>query len=179
MADCDYNCVDLPYHEKVQCGNYKKGSIDAIGILNCGHEITDFSLAAQYTSAITAGDLRIIKGIKGELPDPSPVEGENTVGSEANILDGFDNVLNWLDFNVNSANDDFYEKLNQRSAYVILFNKEENEVRVIERKTRFTALPANNPQSPTEKQRYSVVAKWKSNVDQFPVAYTAPADIFE
>ncbi len=179
MAECDYNCVDLPEHEKVNCGNYKKGSIDAIGILECDHAITDFSDATEMEAAVTDGKLHVIKGIKGEFPDPSEVEGENVVGSEPNILDGFDNVANWLDFNVNSANDNLYKALNKRSAFLILFNKAEEEILVIEKKVRYTAKPANNPQSPNEKQRYSVVAKWKSNVDEFPARYTAPAGVFE
>jgi hypothetical protein len=180
MASCDYNCTELPEHEKVQCGAYKKGGILAVGVLECDHSIANFSNASQTYAAITSGKLTLIQGVKAEYPDPSPIEGESPIACGATtVLDGFDHVLNIQDYNVTSANDSFFEALNKRTTYIVWYYCQEEEIRVVEKKVTWVCLPASSPLSNKEKQKYTVTAKWSSGVDEFPVLYTAPSGIYE
>jgi hypothetical protein len=170
---------DLDDHEKNDC-YYPKGGIGALGILKSGHTITDFSSQAQLQAAIDAGNLKIIKNIKAELPEPSPVEGENPLacGSET-IVDGFDYTVEATDFNVNNINDEFYRKLNlSQFAGLILYMCEEEQLRVVETGVNFNARLVI-PRSNKEKQNYLVTAKWSQSVaDEFPVLHEAPEGIF-
>lgn len=178
MSVCEFE--NLSDHEKLGCG-YRKGGISAVGVLKEDHGITDFSDATEVQDAITAGDLKVVKGIKALYPAAAPIEGENpeACGSET-ILDGFDNTVTWNDFNVSATNDTFYEFLNQSNfSGLILFYCQEDEIRVITKKVSFTALPAQSTTN-REKQFYAVTAKWTSSVeDTFPELYDAPAGIFE
>jgi hypothetical protein len=180
MASCDYNCTELPEHEKVQCGAYRKGGIVTVGVLECDHSITNFSNATQANQAINDGKLTLITGVKAEYPDATPIEGENPLGcGSATILDGFDHVLNIQDYNVTSANDSFFEALNKRTTYLVWYYCQEEEIRVVEKKVTWVCLPAASPMSNKEKQKYTVTAKWSSGVDEFPTLYTAPSNIYE
>jgi hypothetical protein len=170
---------DLDDHEKNDC-YYPKGGIGALGILKSGHGITDFANATQLQDAIDDGKLKIIKNIKAELPEPSPVEGENPLacGSET-IVDGFDYTVEATDFNVNNVNDEFYRKLNlSQFAGLILYMCEEEQLRVVESGVNFNARLVI-PRSNKEKQNYLVTAKWSQSVaDEFPVLHEAPEGIF-
>lgn len=180
MATCDYNCTELPEHEKVVCGAYKKGGISAIGVLECDHTITDFTSASQAHANILAGKLTVIKGIKAEFPPASPIEGENPNACGASVIfDGIDYVLNFKDFNISTSNDSFYEALNKRSSYLVLYYCQEEEIRVVEKKVTWTVLPPTSPESNKEKQLYTGKVMWSSNVDEFPVLYSAPDAIYE
>jgi hypothetical protein len=170
---------DLDDHEKNDC-YYPKGGIGALGILKTGHEITDFSSQAQLQAAIDAGTLKIIKNIKAELPEPSPVEGENPLACGAEtIVDGFDYTVEATDFNVNNVNDEFYRKLNlSQFAGLILYLCEEEQLRVVETGVNFNSRLVI-PRSNKEKQNYLVTAKWSQSVaDEFPVLHEAPEGIF-
>ncbi len=170
---------DLDDHEKNDC-YYPKGGIGALGILKTGHEITDFSSQAQLQAAIDAGTLKIIKNIKAELPEPSPVEGENPLACGAEtIVDGFDYTVEVTDFNVNNVNDEFYRKLNlSQFAGLILYLCEEVQLRVVETGVNFNSRLVI-PRSNKEKQNYLVTAKWSQSVaDEFPVLHEAPEGIF-
>jgi hypothetical protein len=176
----DCSVEDLDDHEKNDCF-YPKGGIGAAGILKENHGITDFANGTQLQAAIDAGTLKIIKGIKADLPEPSPVEGENPLacGSET-IVDGFDYTVEWTDFNVNPTNDEFYRKLNiSQFSGLILWLCQEDQLRVIEKGVSFNARLVI-PRSNKEKQSYLSTAKWSQAVaDTFPVLYEAPAGIFE
>lgn len=175
--ECSFE--ELDDHEANNC-QYPKGGISALGVLKTGHGITDFANATQVNAAIADGKLKIISNIKAELPEPSPVEGENPVACGAEtIVDGFDYTVEAKDFNVNSSNDEFHRQLNQSQfAGLILYMCEEEEVRVIERGVNFVSrlvIPLSNK----EKQYYAVTAKWSQSVQtDFPVLYTAPEGVF-
>lgn len=174
-------CVpeDLTDHE-VQLCTYRKGGISAIGILLPGYTTVDFSDAVEVQADITADLIKIVKTIKADLPAPTAVEGENVVacGSDT-IVDGYDYVLNIKDFNVTGLNDTFYKILNNtKTAGIILYFCEEDEIRVVTTGVTFNAalvLPASNK----EKQYYQITAKWSASVgDEFPTLLDAPAGIF-
>ncbi len=171
---------DLDPHEKILCG-YKKGGISGYGVLKQDHGITDFSDETQVQAAIDAGTLVIISGVKGMVPDATPIEGENVVACGAEtILDGFDLTTTWKDFNISNSNNEFYRQLNS-SAFsgLILYYCQQEEVEVIEHSVTFVALPAGSPESNKEKRFYNVTAKWSQSVnDSFATIYDAPEGIF-
>ncbi len=171
---------DLDPFEKNDC-YYPKGGIGAVGILKANHGITNFANGTQLQTAIDAGNLVIIKALKADLPEPSPVEGENPLacGSET-IVDGFDYTVEWTDFNVNVINDESYRKLNlSQFTGLILWLCQEDQLRVAERGVSFNSRLVI-PRSNKEKQSYLVTAKWSQSVaDEFPVLHEAPAGIFE
>lgn len=175
-----YCFEDLPDHQYNEC-NYPKGGISGIGVLLSGHGITDFSSAAEWQTAINNGLAKIIKKIKAELPEPSPVEGENVVacGSET-ILDGFDYEFTIQDYNVNSTNDLFYSALNKvKSGGITFYMCEEDMVRTVERQVTFVSR-LFIPRSNKEKQHYLITAKWSQPVDtDFPALSLAPDGIFD
>lgn len=178
MSICTFE--DLTDHEKNDC-YYPKGGISAFGILRTGHGITDFSNPTQVQAAVTAGTLKIVKAIKGELPEPSPIEGENPIacGSET-IVDGYDYTFEVSDFNVNKANDEFYRLANlSQFKGIIFFMCEEENIRVVENGVTFVSRLVI-PRSNKEKQNYLITAKWSQSVQEpFPVLYDAPDGIFE
>lgn len=175
------DCAVLPDHIENGCNDFRKGGISAVAVLKTDHGITDFTNAAQWQSAIDAGNVKLIKNIKATIGEASPVEGENPVpcGSE-NILDLLDQTATWKDFNVNALNDSFYGQLNLAAgrSFAYYYCNEE-EIRVVDSgNVTFTALPATSPESNREKQFYPVTAKWTSKPEEFPVLYSAPAGIF-
>jgi len=175
------NCTpeDLPEYEANLC-YYPKGGISKTFVLKEDHGITDFTDEEQVEAAITAGTMVIMGGLKGNLPEPSPVEGENPIacGSET-IVDGYDYTAEIKDFNVNAGNDEFYRKLNQSQFSGFgMYLCEQNAVRVVEKGVTFNARLVI-PESNKEKQQYLVTAKWSQDVaDPFPVLYDAPVGIF-
>jgi hypothetical protein len=177
MSYCSFE--DLSDHEKNEC-LYPKGGISAAAILLNGHGITDFSNATQTQDAIAAGKYKIITPIKAELPEPSPVEGENpsACGSET-IVDGFDFTIEITDFNVNKTNDEFYRQLNlAKVGGLVVYMCEEDQIRVVERAVTFVARPVI-PRSNKEKQSYLITAKWSQAVeDAFPELFEAPVGVF-
>jgi hypothetical protein len=175
MANCGYQCTELPDHEKAVCGEFLKGGNSSIGILDCDHTITNFSLAAQYTTNINAGNLVLIEPIVGEVPAPSPVEGANPSGcGSATILDTFDRQIKFRDYNV-LGNVDFYNALNRRKTFAIIYECTNEKVTVILVAITWTAFRVIPPNE-REKQYWDVTGKY-TDLDE-PEIYTAPAGIF-
>jgi hypothetical protein len=170
---------DLDDHEKNDC-YYPKGGIGALGILKSTHEIIDFANTSQNEAAVADGSLKVIKNIKADLPEPTPVEGENPLacGSET-IVDGYDYTVEITDFNVNPINDEFYRKANlSQFAGLVLYMCEEEQIRVIESGVTFNARLII-PRSNKEKQHYLITAKWSQSVQEpFPVLNEAPDGIY-
>ena len=176
----EYGCGILPEHEQVACGLYLKGGISAVGILESDHTITDFSNPSQYTANITAGNLRIIRNIRGNVPEASPVEGDNPVGCGPDtILNGFNWTAQWMDANATSDNISFYSQLNTRLTYLILYLCGSNEVMVVENPTNYIALPVMVPANNKELQMLNVTARASLQPNDLPQKYTAPAGVFD
>lgn len=157
---CNTDCTSIGSHELVDCGLYLKGGISAMGLLECNHSISNFGTGSQLQTAINQGKLIVIKPIKGEIPEPSPVEGENPSGcGSETILDGFDRTFVWDDFNVTAANIDFYNALNRRVYYLLIYHCQDAQLTVVQTKASFVAK-LMTPKSNKEKRKYSVTAKW-------------------
>ena len=163
-------------HEQIACGEYKLGGISAVGILECDHSISDFSNASQYTAAIAAGKLRVIKGIKAEIPDPSPVDGEAAVAcGPENELYTMDWSATITDMNVTAQNRLFYDALNNRRFYIVFYLCDSDEVAVVEHQANAVAR-LNVPLTKSERQRFIADLRWRTKKN--PEVYDAPAGIF-
>ena len=176
---CSYNCVTLSNHDKIQCGAFPKGGISSLAILECDHTITDFSNATQWQDAIDADEATLIEPIKGIIPEFTEVTGPNVTacGSET-ILDGFDGTMTWMDYNVNTSNDNFYNELNQRQNFLVWYECETDKIRVVQLVVSFIAK-LNTPESNKEKQFYQLTAQWSTGTDDgIPPLFNAPSGIF-
>lgn len=192
MAYLEYGCTALPDHELVACGSYNRGGISAIGILEedaFGTGATfataaDFSNGAKYTTAINAGDLKIIKNIRGTVPDASPVDVDNPVGcGPTSLLAGFDFTATWMDANTTDGTIDFYRALNKRVTGLILYLCGSNEVMIVgpnpgglPYSVNYVCLPVNVPASNKELQMFNCTARASLGPDQLPQKYPAPSN---
>jgi hypothetical protein len=185
MAYLEYGCTALPNHELVLCGAYNRGGISAIGILEedaFGTGTTfataaDWSNGNKYTTAINAGDLKIIKNIRGTVPDASPVDVDNPVGcGPQSLLAGFDFTATWMDANTTDGSIDFYNALNKRVTGLILYLCGSNEVMVITQPVNYVCLPVNVPASNKELQMFNCTARASLGPDQLPKKVAAPSN---
>lgn len=175
---CNYNCTDLPTHEQVECGDNLKGGIAGFAYLECDHTITDYSNATQWNTNINNGKAKIFKAIRGEKPEPSPVEGENpnACGGADTQVDTFDRSYEFTDYNVTAGNADVYNALNKRNGHLVVFYCEDQQVEVVEQAVNFVARDVS-PRTRKEKRSYMVTAKWTAF--DMPALYDAPSGIFE
>jgi len=184
MSVCDID--ELDPHEQNDCESVL-GGIPAYAVLKNGFEehLTDFSNATQWEAAITAGKAVIVKGIKGELPEPSEVTDESTTGCgvSENKTIGHDYTFTVQDFNVDTPqrknNDNFINQLNKgRFAGIALFLCDSNAVRVHVGPVTFGARIIIPP-SDRVQQRYVQEARWFSSINTgLPEIFEAPEDIF-
>lgn len=189
MAYLEYGCSNLPDHELVICGDYKRGGISAIGILEEDgigvsggfNTSADYSNASVYLTQIANGNLKIIKNIRGTVPDASPVDVDNPVGcGPQSLLAGFDFTATWMDSNTTDGTIEFYRALNKRVTALIIYLCGSNEVMVILQPVNYVCLPVNVPASNKELQMFNCTARASLGPDQLPMKYTAPnnASIF-
>jgi hypothetical protein len=176
--DCTFE--ELGSYEENLC-YFPKGGAPDVFVLKEGHGITDFSNATQVQAAITAGDMVIMTGVKGALPEPSAVEGENPVacGSET-IVDGYDYTYEVINMNVNAVNDLFMSQLNQSQFSGIGWRLcDQHAVRVVEQTVSFNARLVQDVSNKV-KDRYLITVKWYQPVTApFPVLFDEPAGIFD
>jgi hypothetical protein len=188
MSEVNYSCADVGDHELIQCGQWKKGGISGFALIELDHTITDPTNPTQWTTNIGTGKVHMVgghttfpqnKGIKAEYPDPSPVETENpSSDGPDNILDGFSHVFNFMDANVVSNNDTFYENVNSQPFYLAWFNHVNNTISWVDKICAVVVPPANSPMSNKERRRYSGKVTWSSEPNVFPTLYPAPSGIF-
>jgi len=185
MAYLEYGCTVLPDHELVLCGSYNRGGISAIGILEedaFGTGATfataaDWSNGAKYATAIAANDLKIIKNVRGTVPDASPVDVDNPVGcGPQSLLAGFDFTATWMDANTTDGAIDFYNALNKRVTGLVLYLCGSNEVMVILQPVNYVCLPVNVPASNKELQMFNCTARASLGPDQLPQKFPAPSN---
>lgn len=181
MSGINYSCADIGTHERVPCGNYKKGGISVLAFLERDHTITDFTNPSQWTTNINSGKVHLIgyQGFKAEYPDASPVETENpSACGAANILDAFDHTLNFMDANVVATNDAFWENVNVQLGGLAWYNCVDGTLSVVDKDCTWIVTPANSPYSNKERRRYQGKVTWTSEPNEFPDLYSAPAGIF-
>lgn len=175
-SSCDYNCASLPEHEQIECGENLHGGISAIGILECDHTITDFTSASEWNTNITSGKANIARQIRGEKPEPSPVEVENpnACGFDT-VLDTFDRTYEFTDDNVSAANQAYYDALNGRTTNLAVYYCQDNDIEVISHPVTWVVRDVS-PRSKKERRTYMLTAKWTAK--PMPEIFAAPSGIF-
>lgn len=179
MSTGGYCFTQLLDHVRTQCAAYKRGGIDAVAIIDNAN-ITDYTSAAQWQAAIDAETVKIIKGIKAEIPVGSAVTGDNPVGcGNDTVLDGVDYTVSIMDYNVSADNDLFWASVNGRQFYIAVRLCNEAEILVVELPVTIQAIQANVPFSNKEKQKYEVTFAWSADADWAYERVTEPAGIFD
>lgn len=173
---CDYNCTDLPEHEQIECGDNLSGGIAAVGILECDHTITDFTSTSEWNTNIASGKATIVRRIRGEKTEPSPVEVENpnACGSDT-VLDTFDRQYEFTDDNVSAGNVAFYDALNGRTTNLVVYHCKDEDIEVVDQPVTWVVRDVT-PRTKKERRMYMITAKWTSK--PMPALYDAPAGIF-
>lgn len=175
---CDYNCTDLPTHEQIACGAWKKGGINAVAYIDCSHTITDWESASEWQANIDAGLIKVVSPVKASIPEGAAVEGENPNGCGfATIVDTYDRTAEIKDFNVTAGNIDFYNALNKRTMLLALFHGCDgaSEITVVEVPVVFNARDIT-PENNREKRMFMITARWTEF--DMPQLYAAPVGIF-
>jgi hypothetical protein len=180
MSFVSYCEIDLPEHEKVNCGEEPKGGISAFAVIDNDHTITDFTSASQWNSNISSGKVKIISGIKGELPDPSPVEGDSmsACGPETE-LDSFDRTFTWMSKHVNASNIDLVDALNKKEAFLAMYVCGSEVLRVVDNVEATFVAFTNTPNHSKQKVSIKGTAKWTSRAEPSWVDASALTSIFE
>ena len=178
-----YNCITLPVHGAGTCV-YQKGGISAVAVLLEGYDsyLTDFENPTEWNAAIAAGTVKLITDIKGEIPAPNEVNGENPLACGPDqILDGLTYESKLKDFQVSEQNIEFYAKLNQIPAVgFVWYMCNSDVIDVIINQVRF-ASKLVTPMSNKEKRYFDVKVTAYVTVDNnggLPTEYTAPSGIF-
>ncbi len=175
-----YCAIDLPEHEELECNEKMYGGISAIGFLSTNKVITDYSSATQIQAEIDAGRLRIAHGIKGEIPDASPVTGESLRGcGPEKVLDGYDRTATWMDGKVVPANVPFYDSLSTWSGYLLIYNCSEKQLIVVDSTTVSVSSFFTVPSSKKSPQIWKGKAEWDSFQNPSIHDATALVSIFE
>jgi hypothetical protein len=173
------DCAVLPDHVENECARYMKGGFPSFAVVDKDHTITDWSNPTQWQTNITDGKVKIVNRIKASIPEPQPqmVETPYSCGA-VQMCDGFDWKLEITDAQRSVFNDEFYKTLNNKVGYLVLWNKDENKVVVIDKEVSNVAFPVY-PASNREHQFYKITGGFTSNKDWFPTTAVAPAGIFQ
>lgn len=173
----NYNCTALGDHEKVSCNNWKQGGSNALAIIESDFTVTDWESKADWDTDILAGKITLIENVKVQFPEPSPVEGENPIGGGSeNILDTFDYEITYKDFNVTTANNDFYDALNERRFLVAMYHNEDQEVTVNTLYEANAIARAVTPELVGDKRHYLVTIRFRGK-NIIPL-YDMPSGVF-
>lgn len=177
ITDC---LDDLTDYEVDLCGNDLIPGISAFALVDLDHTISAWDNATQWQTNITAKNAWIIRDGKGNYPTPSPVMVDNPrANGSAQKLQKMDHTFTFEDPNVNDINDTFWKTVNGRNMYLVWYNFEEQQIRVVDDyKVTIVALPAKDD-SGSNFQTYMITCTWQTKPDGFPTLYTAPTGIFE
>lgn len=175
------NCLgDLTEYESNLCGIDLKPGISAFAVIDPEYTFTDISDAAEWTTAIEAGDVYIIRDGKGTYDYPA---AELVDSSRANApkqqQSGLDHTFIFIDPNVGAVNDTFYSTISGRLMHIAMFNFEEDEVKYVTDHKVLIVAPAANDNMANGYQSYQVTCTWHTKPNGFPVRISAPAGIFE
>lgn len=177
---CNYNCVELPDHEQVQCGNNLTGGINKVALLDCDHTITDWSSQSEWQENIDAGRVKIIQKVRGSIPEPTPVEGENPNGcGAATQVDNYDRTAMFKDYNVTASNIDLYNQANRQQKQLVMYQECQVGgpiIWVIDSGAVYNAFMGVNENN-REKLMFTVNAAWTEF--DMPMFYDAPPVVFD
>ena len=119
---CGYGCTDLEAHEQLLCGVKKQSGGNKVFVINCDHDVTDWTNKTQFNAAIAAGKVHMVEGTKPQRPAPSPVEIPSSTGcGPENELLTFTQSVTWIDRNFTPDNQLFYDSLNIFKGYIAFY----------------------------------------------------------
>lgn len=179
--DClSYNCTSIGNHTPNDCGTEILSGYSELILLECGHGITNFESAAQYTAALNAGTAIMVQEVKMGFDLPSAISVTPNVSGETETTVNYNRTATVKDGNVSGANDDWYSSANvgRRFAGFIAYSNSDPDnprIRVVLGKVKMNGgLVALDDDTDTE--RYEHTLAWKSKTG--PRMYTAPVGIF-
>lgn len=110
MAQCAYNCDDLPAYDSALAGctlTRSGGSSDIVFLL-CGHGITDFSDGTQINAAIDAGTAKLLSNLKIGLAKGSPntIDPVTSCGTSRVLNNTYTGTI--FDAKVNETNGEYW-----------------------------------------------------------------------
>lgn len=170
---------DLPEYGENSCSENQQADIDALAVIDRDQtDITDYTVAAQWTAAIAADDVRIIKNIRAWIPEPAErTQGNPRTQGPENILNGFNLTIQFEDANVSTTNDAFYAALNGRTSYAAARFYYEGKIRVGLFPFYWIVKPVYGESNNVLK--YSGTAVAKIGPDDYMQEYTEPLGIFD
>jgi len=176
MATIDYCSVALGEHERVQCADYPKGGAPVIALMEQDHSITDLTDNAEWEAAIAAGEVVLLKSVKGLYEAATPNTQTNPVGDGPDDIPvSFSHSITWTDANVTDVNDASYAGYNGRSLYLAIYNPNTGKISYFDQAAVILTPPSTLPATKNEYQQYSGTASFTSDIDWYAVKYTAPA----
>lgn len=165
-------------HTQNNCDEVLLGGASAVIIGQCGTTLADPSDEAEIQALLDAGTAVQINSVRVDLPAGSPVTIDSPIGCGTTKRINEDRTLNMYDSNVNNANSEFYNSLNQsRIAWILVYLCDSDSVLfinpsgVIQASVQFIVPPQNN-----DIQRYETVLSWRDK--NIPLTYPAPPSIF-
>lgn len=175
----DYCFTDLGTHEQAQCNAFPQGQIDAFAFITGDANISDYTSASDWNTAIAAGDATVFKRIRGEVTEGSEITQDNPVGNgDPTFINGYGQTFEWTDANVSADNDTLYGTLNGREGYLAVRMPNETKIQVYEEAIIFSASPRVIP-STKEVQYYKGIARWEFDRESTGTEYTEPTGIFD
>jgi hypothetical protein len=182
------NCIDYCYSdplgdpEVIECGRDPVGGLSAVILLECNHELTDPSSAAQVNAEIAAGRATLVQRASLTVDKPSPVTQESKVPCETPSLVTYDRKGVYENPNVTQQNISFHDNLfdGRRFGGMIMYEcgtaeDDDQYVTWIDAAVKFTGgrvIPAKD----TEGQSFQGDFAWRGMRN--PQRYPAPAGIF-
>jgi len=179
-----YDCNDpLGTHLPNDCGEELLGGGSGILLLECNHQLTSASSAAQISAEIAAGRAKLLLNLKIGIDAPTPIEVDSNVSGGTTKLVNYDRTLTLIDGNVSSNNVNFYDGVFGGrvfgGAILYLVGTEESSTTLvtwIDAAINFTG-GLTIPNNTNEFMTFNGVAKWRSK--NMPSLATAPVGIFE
>ena len=180
MANCiDYNCSDLEDHVKNDCEDERQGGSDQMIILDCDHQLTDPSSAAEINAEIAAGRAKLVQNIKLGWDVPTAVTVDSNIAGRTPKVVNYDRTGQIMDGNVNQFTNTFWDSLNNGRAVggMIVYESGNggDKVTWIDAAIQFQG-GRTLPNTDTEFQRYEETFTWRSLTE--PAIYDSPTGIF-
>ena len=115
MADCikPYYCNPLEaYPTDGDCDTQDEylSGWDAFGLVECGITITDPSDETELNALVAAGQLIIVRGVKGGLDEPSAQTIDSTTSCGITKTINYDRTFTFLDYKTSQAVVEWYNE---------------------------------------------------------------------
>ena len=180
MYNCiTYNCSELEDHEYLDCGDLLLGGIPGAVFLDCNHELTDPTSAAQINAEVAAGRAKIVLNVMIGVPAASDITVPRLIAGRPDTVVNRTRTFTIKDENVTPNNVTFYNSLwgGRELGGVILYEGEDNDqVTWIDKSVTGTGSRII-PENTTEQQRFEGTFTWLQK-EEPAIHQPAPVGIF-